>query len=244
MSNSKETTKVAEILGAENHEFKEFLYNSLFAANIKPSPLKSLEDSKAEAMQQIDKLLELFKTDVKKGFDIFEQKALPIEHERLEEIFNHLNSIVSTVIGKEIHATNEVPSEEEIAQAQKTADDNLEFLESIASRVYAAKDYEDASCMFRFIIQVDPLYSPAWVEWAFCEQAQGHDEVVDQIFEMGINFLPHDYLIRIYAAEYYLKTNRKDKAREILEIAKAQLDEAREQESHTYKKIQQLLTMI
>jgi tetratricopeptide (TPR) repeat protein len=244
MANSKEITKIAELLGAEEHEFKEFLYDSLFAANIKPSPLKSLEASKAEAMQQIDKLLELFKTDVKKGFEIFEQKALPIEQERLAEVFNHLNSIVSTVVGKDIHNVKEEQTEEEAAQAQKVADANLEFLESIASRVYGAKDYEEASCMFRFIIQLDPLYSPAWVEWALCEQAQDHDEVVDQIFEMGINFLPHDYLIRIYASEYYIKTNRKDKAREILEIAKTELVEAREQESHTFKKIQQLLTMV
>lgn len=243
MTNSKEITKIAELLGAEEQEFKKFLFDSLFAANVKPSPLKSMEASKAEAMQQIDTLLELFKTDVKMGFEIFEQKALPIEQERLAEVFSHLNQIVSAVIGKDIPKAQE-QTEEEAAKAQEIADENLEFLENIASRVYAAKDYPEASCMFRFIIQLDPIYSPAWVEWALCEQAQNHDEIVDQIFEMGISFLPHDYLIRIYASEYYIKTGRKGKAHEILETAKTELIDAREQDSHTFKKIQQLLEMI
>lgn len=239
MSNSNETKSI-DLLGPDEKEFKEFLFETLFAANIKPTPLKTIEASTAEAMQQVDKLLELFKTDVKRGYEIFEQKALPIEKERLHEIYSRLTSVVSRAVGKEASTSK---TEEEAASEPYVVDENLEFLESIASRVFAAKDYADASCMFRFIIQLDPLYSPAWVEWALCEEAQKHNEVVDQIFEMGIGFLPHDYLIRIYACEHYIKTNRKSKAREILEAAKAELLAAKEQQSHTFKKIQQLISL-
>lgn len=224
--------KLSKLMKKEEKEFKQFLFDTVFAPHLKTSPLKSLEASSAEAMQQVDKLMEFFKTDVKKGFELFEQKVLPFERKRLFIIANKLESTVSILVEN----SASIPQEIEIA--------DLEFLEEIAKRVYTAKNYPEASCMFRFIIQLNPVYSPAWIYWAMCETIQNHHEIVDQIYDMGLQFLSEDYLIRIYASEYYIKTNRQEKAREILLAAKDSLINEGMQASYTYSKVNNLINIL
>lgn len=223
--------KISKLLNKEEKEIKQFLFDSLFAPNIKPSPLKSIEASTNEAMEQIDNLMAMFKTDVSKGFELFEQKAFPFERDRINQINNKLASIVKALANGS-------------GKVQEIEVEELEFLEEVAKRVYSAKDYPEASCMFRFIIQLNPVYSPAWVQWALCETIQKHNEIVDQIYSMGMQMLAHDYLIRIYACDYYIKTNRNEMARDILHSAKENLIQDNEQDSYTFKRINQLISLL
>src|SRR5205085_1347290 len=101
-----------------------------------------------------------------------------------------------------------------------------------------------SSCMFRFIIQLDPFYSLAWVGWASSEHEINSVDEVAKIYDMALQALPLDYLIRIYSAEFYIGINNKQKAKEILKQTFDEMVQNREEETIAYQEVTKLLNSL
>lgn len=217
----------ANYIASDEASIKQFLFDKLFAPDIKPTDLKPYEVSVAEAKLKIDQYLDNFKKDINKGLILFIQNALKTEQPRLREIWQK--------IATSLHATNEVNKQKSIVST------DCEFLETIAKRLIISNQTENASCMFRFILQINPSFSSAWVGWAISESAQNNLEIADWIYEMGMAWLPQDHFLSFFAAKYFSATDRKEKALEIIQGSLNRLNEAGEQNSQAYQEMSKLL---
>jgi hypothetical protein len=217
-------------LANEQDDFKKFLLEHHFASQIRATPLKSYAQATSEMEQQIDQGMANLKEDIAKGIECFKQKALPLELKQLEKIFMKFSNF-------NFH------SGQKALQSPVKVED-LEFLEEIARRTLAENQNESAAAMFRFMLQLNLAYSPAWVGWAIAEQEMGNAQVTAAIYQLATGLLPEDYFIMIYAAEFYMLMNEKNKAREMLQRGKEKLISSREDQSASFKEINQLLNLL
>lgn len=218
-------------LKKEEKNFKEFIFETIFAQNIKPSALKSIDIIITEANQQVEQYIQSFKMDISKGLGLFRQKAHKTEQDQLRQTWAKVITYVRAIeVGNNL------------TELLSPAD--LQFLEQIAKRELMDKQYEDASCMFRFLIQISQQYSSAWVGWAVCEQELVHFDNVDSIYEMGMALLPYNFFIRIFASEYFIATDRKERAREILQRCLEALAQADQKQNQIYEEISTLLATL
>lgn len=216
----------------EELDFKKSLLDNLIEFGIiVPSKLESLEQKTKKAQHQIDEQIKAYKADISDGVTLFLKYANIEEQISLKKILKKLTTITSSLMHSNT-PTSPIDNQD------------LDFLEDIAKRVLANGHNKDAACMFRLIIQFNFTESSAWIGWAICEQEDKHDDVVTQIYDLAMKLLPHDCLIRLYAADFYAAQNKKEKAKEILNEAANLLKQDGEQESETFKQINESLAAI
>lgn len=222
------TTKQPLPVDVDLSEFKQFLFE-VYQPHLVPSDFKSIEACEAEARQEIDETLDNYVRGLVRGVDLFIENGLPIEREHLMEVLN-----------KSAMAPDPTNTENPFSINAEDA----EFLEKIAKRVFEAGNFEDASFLFKFIVQIFPVYSPAWVSLAHCAQRQGKQDEAEEIFLMSIDLLPKDYYLRMYAAEFYIKTNQVPKAKALIEASAMQLSQDGEEGTEAHRQVTNLLKQL
>lgn len=205
---------------------REYLYQMLLAPNLKPpTPFKSIEEQEKEGRLQAAHLADLAEIDIQGSMNLFLDKAE--DKDKVLQIFLKMFSTFASLknLGKAYPITNE----------------DLEVLEEIAKKELVNKNIEEAEAMYRLIIQLDPTFSGAWVGYALCEQELGNLDVAEAIYELALSLMPQDYFILLFAADFYVIINQKEKAKTILENAKTELIESNSQDSYSYKEIEHSL---
>lgn len=230
MEKSKQMTALEDFVNHEEEEFKTSFLETYVSANPVPStPIKSSEQLIEEWKQNLEENLKAFKKDIIKGFGLFKEKTPETDLPHLGGIVGKILSITAAAAGVSEQSPEPITFED------------YEFLEGIAKKELSAGNNLDASCMFRFIIQLEPLYSPAWVGWAVCEQEEGQLDVVEQIYEMALHLFPEDPMIGLYSAEFYLNNNKVSKAKEILKQTKMNLVNIKSTDSDLFNEVNRLL---
>lgn len=222
------TTKQPMPVDVDLTEFKQFLFE-VYQPHLAPTDLKTMEACEAEARQEIDETLENYVRGLVRGVDLFIENALPIEREHLMEVLNK---------------SAQVPDESNTENPFSINAEDAAFLEVIAKRVFETGNFVDASFLYKFIVQVFPVYSPAWVSLAHCEQYQGKLEDAEEVFLMSIDLLPKDYYLRMYAAEFYIKTNQVPKAKALIEASALQLSQDGEEGTEAHRQVTNLLKQL
>ncbi len=226
---SKEKLHQIEDTLSEETEFAKEYLRGLFDPP-KTSPLKSIQQQLDEQDNQIDELMVFAHRDTEKAVELFLNECLPEERLKVEEIFFKAVSRLGEITGK--------------FDAHSITLEECECLEEIAKRKLIGHDYYNGSHMYRFIIQLNGFFSEAWVGWALCEQELGNWEAVDLIYQMALEFMPYDYYIILFAADFYISINRKEKAIAILEKGKQQLITDHLENSQSFKEIQESLKSV
>lgn len=195
-------------------EFKQFLFDTHVASQLKMSPLKSLELAEAESKRAIDAVVEKGRFDIKRGYELFKSKAALENGEQFK-------AIAEKILG-------------ESSESELGIDDYI-FLDEMAKNELKASNFNEASCMFRFILQLNPWYGSAWVGWALCEQKQ-EPEVAYKIYELGLSIMPADYFICSYAADFFARKD-KEKALKILYDALVILAKEGRQNGYSFQEL-------
>lgn len=222
---TEEQKKINEAAQEEEKFYRETLESFFEAPKI--SPLKSIEAQEKERNQKVNDFINVLKTDVEQGAKYFIEGRSQEELKKLTAIFDKVQTIVDHVAGK--------------SEIQELTDEDCTFLEELAKKSISDLQYEKASCMFRLIIKLNPLFSGAWVGWAVSEQELEHFEVVEIIYEMATQLLPFDCYVILFAAEYYAKCNSIDKAKDVLKRAKELLIENDMKNSNSYEAVEEAL---
>ncbi len=194
---------------------------------INPSPLKSAKTQIREKKQRAKEIMDLISQDITIATQAFINECSPEEKMRLDQIFDNMALQLKTFAEKKEAAP--IPVED------------CEFMEEIAKRKLLKQEFQEAGRMFRFILQLNFIYSGAWVGWAISEQEQQHWDVVDQIFYIATTSMPHDSYIALFAADFYTLTNQLQRAVEILQQTKTQLIENNQQTSKSFELVNQSL---
>lgn len=226
----KNKTELEEKLKLEEDDFVNFAINSLDPSFFKESKLKTREQKEEESREHIRENLTLYKHDIEQGIEFFKEKALDSEQYQLGEIFGKYTTLGNEFLGK--------------SEGKKITIEDLEFLERIAKRSLVKNELIAASCMFRFLLQMQPLYGPAWVGWAVCEQEHGNFDVVEQLYEAALLIIPNDFFVRYYAAEFYKLINKTEKAKEILQGTLEILSQDGKENSHAFEEVKLLMSSL
>lgn len=213
------------MLAIYEEKFKDCLLNEIFIPGFIPI-LPSDGIFKKERRTHLEEKLKLWNQETKRGLDLFLLIANQDERPKLELLFKDF---------------------EKLAEQKKNIplqSSELLFFEKMAKREYHEESYTNSSCMFRFIVTLHPLFSPAWVGWAMSEQELGHLGGVEKIYGVGLSLLPQDHYLRLFAAEYFIYSAQREKARVLLQESLLQLKKDGEQMSKTFNEISQLLEQI
>lgn len=229
--NAQQTQLIQDYLNSEMKDFKNFLVES-FSENIQPTPLKTVEQSKREIENEINNSLALFMQDISLGFSLFKEKVQGAEEKQWwGEFLNRISSIACSASG----ATTEPP--------QVIPYSDFEMMVNIAKREVKENRGVEASAMFRFILQMDPTYTDAWIGLAISEEAQGNMVQAGKIYDLGMEMLPFDFLLHFYAAQFFLLTNQKEKGREILSWCVEEMRKVGMSDSTVFDEMNKLLKM-
>lgn len=203
--------------------FKEYLFQSFYAPNLKPSPLKSLEKCITEAHQQIDAAYDQFINSLLNGENFFLEAANPQEKDQLTKILAKIDQPEEPTKGNtENFAINF---------------DDARFLDLLARRELFENRFENASAMFRWILLFLPAYSSAIVGAAISEQQLNHTQEAKDLFTIGLEMLPNDVYLNLYAADFFVTIQENDKAKEILTVLQDNLKKQGLEASEGYQKI-------
>lgn len=234
MSTSKETklneSNLLEKILKEENDFSKEILLSLFEPP-KMSPLKSIEQQEIEINKHIEDYLAFKKKDTEEGVNLFINECRENERAHLKEIFTKIESIVKKLEGAE-------------GEVNSVTVEDCEFLNEIANRKLTNQNYQESSCMFRLIIQINCFFDPGWVGWALSEQKLTHLEIVENIYNMALEFFPTNYYIILFATDFYASYNQKTKAIEILKKAKEQLITDGMQSSKSFELIEESLNTL
>jgi tetratricopeptide (TPR) repeat protein len=171
-----------------------------------PTPLQTPQQQAAHYRQQVKQMFDAIHIDLKRGVECYVQQALPDEKERLQKTFSKIFAISQALVAK----TTPVPLNEE----------DYALFDTMATRTFVENQFKEASCMWRFLIQLQPENSRAWVGWAMAEQMNQNIDMVEHIYKMGLEILPYDVYLAMFAVDFYLSQSHPEKAREV--ISKAQ----------------------
>lgn len=175
-------------------------------------------------------ILEARKKDVEQGIQFFIKECTLNEQPTLKAIFLKTQSIL-----------NQIAKEGEVVPITNK---DCDFLNTIANRKVANGNYEEASSMFRLIIQLNCFFSPAWVNWATAEEQLSHLEITFNIYNMALEFFPYNYYIILFAAEFYASYNQKEKALQLLKRSQEKLLADGMQSSKSFEAISNLLNQL
>lgn len=195
-----------------------------------PTPLKSLEQMMQDQQVQIDREISNRIKDIKMGVEYFYKEGGREEKEKLNDIFTKIASHIYQHFD-----TNKVV---------QLTDADTEFLEKLAQRKMENQGLAEASCMYRFILHVDPSYTYAWLGWANCEQDLDNLIVVQNIYTLAIHFLPNDPLLHLGAGIFYSAIQEFEKAKGLLNHASEEIEPKKEKFPVLYKQILDLLNKI
>lgn len=215
----------------QEEELIDFLLKNI-EPTLQPSAFKSKEDALKETKQVIRMNLDQTRKDIVNGYQLFLAKTTPEEKKTFTNLMSNLYALANTYIQKKP------------LNFEKINIDDFSFLEEIAKRELIARNFNEASCMFRFIIQLNPVYSMAWVGCALSEYEQKNIETAEQIFELGMQILPEDLFIPLYAAQFFIITQQLHKALTILQTAKEKCLEKGMEKSEIFKEINLLLKSV
>lgn len=188
--------EAAEVL----KEMEEYLMSQSM-----PNPLQTPQQQAAHYHQQVNQMFSAMYVDLKRGVECYVQKALPDEKARLLKTFGKISAISKAFAEK----TTPVPLDEE----------DYALFDTMATRTFAENQFQEASCMWRFVIQLQPENSRAWVGWAIAEQMNREIESVEYIYRMGLELLPYDVYLALFAVDFYLSQNHPEKARDVINKA-------------------------
>lgn len=166
-------------------------------------------------------LYDIHMKEIGRAINLFQTQSMPEEREQLSKILSQIVSI----------GINSIEGETDLADEELTEGD-LNFLEGIARRVLL-KDRDEAACLYKFILLLDPGYPIAWIGLAICYQEMGFQAVAEQTYEFALQ-LSSDYMLQIYAAEFFIIINKSERAMVILNNAKNQLISENKVESLNY----------
>ncbi|MBA3957282.1 MAG: hypothetical protein H0X51_02645 [Parachlamydiaceae bacterium] len=224
-----ESKKMVKILETNEREFKQYLLETL-SASLKDSPLKSKESQLDELKKGIDVLYQKFQEDVQEGLLFFYET---IKEEELKQLDAIMRKYALTFRSKVLH--------EKVKGDVELTNDDFRFLANIAKRKFADRHFVEANAMFRFITDLNPFYSPAWIGIALCFQEQGEMENADKIYEMAMPLCSDSPLFCLCAANHFLSRNRKDLAKEICQTALQEMELYHQKDSSEYREISELL---
>lgn len=193
--------QAVEIVNQQISEATKELQHQLLAQSM-PNPLQTEEQRAAKCQHDAQQVFDALRIDIKRGIECYAQYTLPVEKEKLSALFNKIFDYM------EIFGRKETPP--------ALTDKDIAPLDIIATRTFAEEHYKEASCMWRFILQLQPTNSRAWVGWAIAEQMNHHTEIVEHIYRLGRELLPHDIYLALFAADFYLSENKADISREII----------------------------
>jgi hypothetical protein len=225
---SFEDYKLVEgVIEKQDSFFKEQLI--ALSEPLKLSPLKSVEQQEKERLEFAEKIINFRKDDLKKGFDLFLEASQGEQASIFQEILMKAKSLSLAILeGKEA--------------TYYLTEQDFEWLDKIAEHQFSNHKYEEASCMFRFIIHLNCFFAPAWVGWANSEKNLSHLEVVEQIYDMAMEFFPDHFYLVLFASEFYVYYDKKDKAISILSSAKKKLIDLGMESSKSFQAIQNSLS--
>jgi hypothetical protein len=197
----KDRDQAIKIVEQEMLEATKELQKHLFTLSL-PNPLHTDEQRAAKCQHDAEEMFQALRTDIKRGVECYEQYVHPTERGALKTVFDKVFEQMEKVGRKETLSS--------------LTNEDLAPLDAIATRTFAEKHLKEASCMWRFIIQLQPANSRAWVGWALAEQENHHIEIVEYIYNLGRELLPHDIYLAWFAADFYLTENKADMSREII----------------------------
>lgn len=212
-------------------EFYQFIYNQV-APNMKPTPLKPLKFLEAEIDKKIKKIIDTNKEENIKGLELYFKAADETEKVQLQKICQK--------IAAPLLEAAKISNPDDQTQIEPLDLQDFILLEDIANRVLATKAFADASCMFRLMLGIHPLYGAAWRGWAQAELDAGNIADVEKICEIALTLLPHDYFVCTFSARFYLKQGDKTKAIDILQTALQGLTTLGQTDGPIYKQIYKL----
>lgn len=188
--------------------------------------LTSQNPSKSE---QSDDLTKLYKLDLTRGIECYLQEGSSEEKKRFQDILDRLKLLANS---GPLKKKKDYP----------LTDGDISFLDSLAARVLGEKKFKEASCMWRFIIQLIPFYDRAWVGWAISETELGHREIVAQIYQAGLEFLPNSVFLAKYASNFFCIEGKKDQARTLVQNTLKALHQGQERDVESIKVLEDQLS--
>jgi len=209
----------------EDQVFMQKFLKKILKDNPQLSSPESSELILKEQDEKIETLLLLAKKDSRQAVEFYISACPEEQNYKLVAIFSKIASILDARAGVGVDKINPITTED------------CEFLEELAKQKLIENEYECASCMYRFLVQINQFYSGGWVGWAICEHQQQHIEVVKNIYQIALALLPYDYYICLFAADFYIGINNKAKAKEILKKAKNQLLKDKMEKSKTFTEV-------
>lgn len=220
--------EVFNLLEENKTALKNLILEEIYLPNLKPSLLKPVTEAINGADICATEYIDQLQSDIVKGYHLFLDLAEEEEKEILEKALLSITSV-----NEEINDNS--------TNCNSTNFENDLLLQRIAKRVLAKGDYENASCMFRFIIQMHIAFVPAWVGWFLSESLQKHDEIVEQILSLGLSLFPADYFLCTYSAKYYGERGQRQKALSLLQNGLAILEESHVNDEEILEKFENLI---
>jgi len=232
MNFDKETISyLEETVQSEEQAFKEFILKEIIPTGaVAPNSVKTLSFEKSQNLAITDQLLQKIKSDLNHTIDLYTHTAHKKELAILHLIFNKI--------------TFQILVKTQKAEVDPITDEDCEFLEEIAKRSLVQNHCQEASSMYRLIIQIKPNFSAAWVGWAAAELQLNHKEIVESIFKMALDLLPEDYFILLFAVDFYNSQERFSESKQLLEGALKKLNDQGNTHCHTYYEIEKELKAI
>lgn len=209
-SSEKEPEEILQDLTCVENELNEQMKVEMHSFLHDNVDFQSSEFANFKISEMATELYDTHMKEVGRAIDLFQTQSMPEEREQLSTILSQIVSI----------GINSIEGETDLANGEITEND-LNCLEGIARRVML-KDREESACLYKFILLLDPGYPLAWIGLAICYQEMGFQDVAEQTYEFALQ-LSSDYLLQIYAAEFFIIINKNERAMEILNSAKNQL---------------------
>lgn len=205
---------------SKKEQLKAYLYENFIKNEIMPTPIKPYEICVAEAKSRLDKVLDNFLKEIIEGEQLFRSIIAKEEKDHLEEVLAR--------------------------RTVESTDDNLEFadeqfLEKIAKNELAEEHNKEAGILFLTLIHLYPEYSSAWVGYAIAQQQLNRNDKAEQIYLDGMELMPWDDDLKIYAAQFYLTQGKKEEAKKIIEEGLNKLKTEGNQEIEFNKRFTELL---
>lgn len=197
-----ETNKLTALADEQNATMQELKgeYADLWAGlSSFKDPKKAMETAEKEA----DIAVDAFHLDIERGAECYLKYAHEKESKSLGVVFGKLHSYILNKAG--------------VGPLNPLTVEDMELLDTIATRVLGENHHQEASCMWRFILQLDPHYSRAWVGWAVSELEMKNTEAVEFIYQLGLTLLPRDAYLAAFAADFYAAEGKKEQATAVLD---------------------------
>jgi hypothetical protein len=193
-----------EMVERVNHEIRESAkeLQDYLLANTMPNPLQTEQQRAMRCEHEASQVFDALQVDLKRGIECYLEYALPSEKEELGRLFGKLLAILQTIANE-----NVLPA---------FGNEDLTILDTIATRTFGEKRFKEASCMWRLIIQFKLTSSRAWVGWALAEEMNENDEVVENIYRLGLELFPYNAYIALFAADFYLSQGKAHIAQETI----------------------------